>query len=459
MESLTGTVERVTFHTEDTGYSVLKVKVRGRTEPVTVTGRVPVIHAGEVIEARGEWVMVAEWGRQFKAETIATTAPSSREGIERYLGSGLVDGIGPVYARKLVDRFGEEIFDIIENNSAKLEEVPGVGSKRRREIKSSWEKQKSIRRIMVFLHQHGISTGKAVKIFHAYGETAIEQVTANPYKLAQDIHGIGFKTADAIAAKLGMAKDAPERLRSGLFHLLLAAGDEGHCALPRDVLLTRAVELLDAPATGARARAGHMIETAELRARGRRPRARFPAHLARAESEIAARMTHLAAQPSRYPAIAWEQALAWVQRVTGKELATGQREAVHAALTSRVMILTGGPGVGKTTILQSILRILEAKQVKFVLAAPTGRAARRMSESCGHEAKTIHRLLEYRAGRRLSTPPRASAEGRPFRPRRNQHGRYEPDGALVAGHSGSRPPAAGRRRRSVAIGRPRKRAR
>lgn len=399
MDTLTGIVERVTFHTEDTGFSVLKVKARGRMEPVTVTGRVPSVHAGESVEARGEWVNVADFGRQFKAEVIATTAPSSREGIEKYLASGLIEGIGPVYAKKLVDRFGEEIFEIIEHNSAKLEDVPGVGSKRRKEIKASWEKQKSVRAIMVFLHRHGISTGKAVKIYQTYGENAIERVQGNPWQLAQDIHGIGFKTADGIARQMGMALDAPERLKAGLFHLLLAAGDEGHCALPRHELVTRGVDLLQSAPEVLDDQLLRMMEDTELVLEvvdG--TELIFPPHLAMAETEVAQRLRYLSGQTSRYPAIDADKALAWVQRESGRELAGGQEAAVRAALARRALVITGGPGVGKTTILQSILRILEAKEVKFVLAAPTGRAARRMSESTGHEAKTIHRLLEYQPG-------------------------------------------------------------
>ncbi len=399
METLTGTVERVTFHTEDTGFSVLKVKVRGRMEPVTVTGKVPSVHAGEEIAAQGEWVNVADYGRQFKAEVIETTAPSSRKGIERYLASGLIEGIGPVYAKKLVARFGEEIFDVIEKNSAKLEEVPGVGSKRRKEIRASWDKQKNIRVIMVFLHKHGISTGKAVKIYQAYGENAMDRVLANPWQLARDIHGIGFKTADGIAQKLGMPADAPERMKAGLSHLLLAAGDEGHCALPRAELITRAVELLNATPEVLEDTLKRMEENAEVvREVIEGTDLIFPPHLARAETEIAERLRFLSGQPPRYPAMDVEKALAWVQRDTGRELADGQRAAVEAALKHRTLVITGGPGVGKTTILQCILRILDAKEVKFVLAAPTGRAARRMSESTGHEAKTIHRMLEYQPG-------------------------------------------------------------
>ncbi len=399
MDQLSGTVERVTFHTEDTGYSVLKVKVKGRHEPVTVTGKVPLIHEGEVIKAEGEWVNVAEYGRQFKAEQIETTAPNSREGIEKYLASGLIEGIGPVYAKKLVEKFGEEVFEVIEQNSARLQEVPGVGKKRRIEIKSSWEKQKSVREIMVFLHRHGISTGKAVKIFQQYGAAAMETVAQNPYQLARDIHGIGFKTADGIAQRTGIAPDSEARLRAGLFHLLLAAGSEGHTALPHDILLTKATELLGVPVELITTVLASAVASTELRQETIEDTVLiFPPHLARAEEEIVRRLQKLAALPAAYPAMDAEKALAWVQRNTGKELAPGQAEAVRQALTRRVLIITGGPGVGKTTILQSILRILSAKGVQPVLAAPTGRAARRMSDSTGLEAKTIHRLLEFAPG-------------------------------------------------------------
>ncbi|MES2466559.1 MAG: ATP-dependent RecD-like DNA helicase [Verrucomicrobiota bacterium] len=399
MDQLSGTVERVTFHTEDTGYSVLKVKVKGRHEPVTVTGKVPLIHEGEVIKAEGEWVNVAEYGRQFKAEQIETTAPNSREGIEKYLASGLIEGIGPVYAKKLVEKFGEEVFEVIEQNSARLKEVPGVGKKRRIEIKSSWEKQKSVREIMVFLHRHGISTGKAVKIFQQYGANSMETVAQNPYQLARDIYGIGFKTADGIAQRTGIAPDSEARLRAGLFHLLLAAGSEGHTALPHDILLTKATELLGVPVELITTVLAAAVGSTELRQETIEDTVLiFPPHLARAEEEIARRLQKLAALPAAYPAMDAEKALTWVQRNTGKELAPGQAEAVRQALTRRVLIITGGPGVGKTTILQSILRILSAKGVQPVLAAPTGRAARRMSDSTGLEAKTIHRLLEFAPG-------------------------------------------------------------
>lgn len=412
METLKGTVERVTFHTEDTGYSVVKIRVGTRVDPITLTGKAPSIHAGEGIEATGEWVNVPNWGRQFKADSLKVTAPTNKDGIEKYLGSGLIEGIGPVYAKKLVEKFGEQIFDVIDQESKRLQEVDGIGTKRRQEIKASWEKQKSVRQIMVFLHEHGISTAKAVKIYQAYGELAINQVKGNPYQLATDIHGIGFKSADRIAQQIGLAVDSLERMKAGLFHALLAAADDGHCALPVGELLARASQLLSLPvellqgvltrSIAEREVVLEIIDHQELI---------FPPHLARAEEQIAARLIHLLDLPSRYPVIDLPTALDWAEKQSGKSLAVSQQKAVEAALTNRVLIITGGPGVGKTTILNTILKILQAKDIKPVLAAPTGRAARRLSESTGLEAKTIHRLLEYQPGKGFTKNAASALKG------------------------------------------------
>lgn len=412
METITGTVERITFHTEDTGYTVFKLGVGTRVDPITVTGKVASIHVGESIEATGEWVTVPNWGRQFRAQGLRTMAPSSRVGIEKYLASGLIEGIGPVYAKKLVEKFGEKIFDVIDQESKRLQEVEGIGSKRRLEIKASWEKQKTVRQIMVFLHQHGISTAKAVKIYQAYGESAINQVKGNPYQLAADIHGIGFKTADAIAKRLGLAEDAPERMKAGLFHALLAAGDEGHCALPPREMLSAAGELLGLNKEALGRMLEEMVRDRLVVREGVGDQELiFPPHLARAEEQIAARLRHLAGKPPTLPLVDVERALAWAEQQTGKALAFGQQAAVRAALTNRMVIITGGPGVGKTTILNTLLKIVGARQVRAVLAAPTGRAARRMSESTGLEARTIHRLLEYQPGKGFTKNANSALKG------------------------------------------------
>ncbi len=400
-DTLTGTVERITFHNEENGFAILKVAVKGRVEPVTVKGTVAVVQPGERLEAIGQWVNDPNYGRQFAAAGITTTAPSSLEGIKRYLGSGLIDGIGPVYAERLVEKFGERVFDVIEHQSGRLLDVDGIGKKRRAEIKESWEKQKAVREIMVFLHAHGVSTARAVRIYKRYGDAAITMIRDNPYRLADEVWGIGFKTADEIAARLGIARDAMPRLRAGLQHVLLKATDDGHCALPAETLVDEAGRLLgeaDSPFDAARLQPAldDLLGRAELmREVVDGDDLIFLPHLLAAEAQSAARLLNLAGRPPEYPPIVIDRALAWVEQKTGKQLAEGQKAAVRQALTNRFLVITGGPGVGKTTILNSILLILQAKGVEAVLAAPTGRAAKRLSESTGEEARTLHRLLEY----------------------------------------------------------------
>ena len=394
-ESLSGLIERVTFFNDDTGFGVLKVKAKGHRDLVTVVGSLPSANAGEWVTAEGRWIQDREFGLQFRAEMLTSTAPTSREGIEKYLGSGMVKGIGPVYAQKLVAKFGEQIFDIIEQYSVRLEEVDGIGPKRRQKIKSAWAEQKVIRQIMVFLHSNGVSTSRSVRIYKTYGEDAIEKVRANPYTLAKDIHGIGFKTADQIAQKMGIPVDSLIRACAGLSHVLLEATGEGHCALPLELLKDEAGKLLlvdDKIVTDALERtlaSGDLVrETISEQ------ELIFMPHLKRAEEVIAARIKNLCTAGANYPAIDVEKAVAWCQQKTDKELAPSQREAVKQALTSRALIITGGPGVGKTTLVNAILLILRAKKVRCLLCAPTGRAAKRLLETTGLEAKTIHRMLE-----------------------------------------------------------------
>ncbi len=398
---LAGTVERVTFHNEESGFAILRVQVAGRSEPVTLKGHVATVQPGEVVEAEGAWVSDPNYGRQFQAETVRTSAPASAEGLRKYLGSGLIEGIGPKYAERLVEKFGEQIFDVIDQHSARLEEVEGIGSKRRREIKASWEKHKSVREIMLFLHRHGVGTARAVRIHKTYGEEAIAKITENPYRLAEDVWGIGFRTADEIAARLGVEKDAPTRLRAGVQHVLMQATDDGHCALPMETLVADAARILGsdgAPVAVDRVMLAINVLLAEAQLISETVGGTalvFLPHLHTAEQRIAQRLRAMAAQRAGYPPIDAGKALAWVEQRTSCQLVPGQRAAIAEALQRRVVVITGGPGVGKTTILRSLLMILEAKQVDFTLAAPTGRAAKRMSESTGHEARTLHRLLEY----------------------------------------------------------------
>jgi exodeoxyribonuclease V alpha subunit len=397
-ESLSGLIERVTFFNEENGFAVLKVKVKGYREEVTVVGNLPAVNPGEWLTAEGRWVRDREFGRQFRGDVLRSSAPTTREGIEKYLGSGMVKGIGPVYAKKLVARFGEQIFEIIANVSGRLQEVEGIGPKRRRQIKDAWAEQKVIREIMVFLHSNGVSTSRAVRIYKTYGEQAIEKVRGNPYVLAQDISGIGFKTADQIAQKIGVPHDSILRAAAGLRHVLLEATGKGHCALPLETLKDEAGKLLlvrDDIVSAAFERTLALREVAYEQVGGEG--LVFMPLLQRAEEGIAARVRLLCAQPPNYPPMDADKAIAWCQQRTGKELAPSQRAALQQALASRLLILTGGPGVGKTTLVNAVLLILRAKKVSCLLCAPTGRAAKRLSETTGLEAKTIHRLLEVDA--------------------------------------------------------------
>jgi exodeoxyribonuclease V alpha subunit len=410
-ESLAGLIERVTFFNEETGFAVLKVKIKGCRELVSVVGTAAVVNAGEWLQAEGRWVQDREFGRQFRADRLASTPPTSVEGIEKYLGSGLVKGVGPVYARKLVAKFGATVLDVIENTSARLEEVEGIGPMRRRRIKEAWAEQKVVRAIMLFLHSHGVTTSRAVRIYKTYGQDAIEKVRANPYLLARDIHGIGFKTADQLAQRLGIAADSLARACAGLEHVLLEATTAGHCALPQPTLEEQAGQLLSvdrriiAQALERTLRAGDLTaETIEGVPLIYLPR------LNRAERGIATCLARLRRSPPNYPPIDVERALAWCQTKTGQELAPSQAQALRQALTSRLLVITGGPGVGKTTLVNAILRVLRAKQLRCLLCAPTGRAAKRLTEATGLEARTIHRLLEVHS----ATGGFLRDEGRPL---------------------------------------------
>ena len=395
-DGLSGLIERVTFHSEETGFAVLRVKVQGRRDLVTVIGSLPAVSAGEWLTAEGRWVRDREHGLQLKADFLKCSEPTSREGIEKYLGSGLIKGIGPVYAKKLVARFGEKVFDIIENTSARLEEIDGIGPGRRKKIREAWAEQRVVRDIMVFLHAHGVGTSRATRIYKTYGETAIETVRSNPYLLAQDIAGIGFATADQVARKLGIPADSLIRARAGLRHALLEAMNAGHCALPREELIEQTAGSLQVEiALVADALARLLLDNEVIEDRVTGDPLIFLPTLQTAEIGIARRIHALAALPPSYPAIDVDKAIAWCEQKTGTVLATSQRAAIAEALARRVLVITGGPGVGKTTLVNSFLAILRAKKVACQLCAPTGRAARRLSETTGLEARTIHRLLEY----------------------------------------------------------------
>ena len=392
---MAGLVERVTYHNADNGFCVLRAKARGHRDVVTVVGHAATIAAGEWITATGEWVNDRTHGQQFKAQFLRSSPPTSADGIEKYLSSGMIRGVGPVYAKKLVRAFGERVFDIIEATPERLREVDGIGQVRAASILAAWAEQKAVREIMVFLHSHGVGTARAVRIFKTYGADAIQVMTENPYRLARDIRGIGFKTADAIAMKLGIEKSAMVRVRAGISYALAEAMSEGHCGLPTDELMPLSEKLLEVPQELVRAALDLELQEGTVVADrvGKTPCV-FLAGLYRAERTIAERLMRLANDMLPWAWIDPDKALPWVEEKIGLALAESQIAAIRLTLMSKAMVMTGGPGVGKTTIVKAILRILSAKKVKLLLCAPTGRAAKRMTEATGFEAKTIHRLLE-----------------------------------------------------------------
>ncbi len=394
-ELLSGTVERVTFHNEESGFCVLRVQARGHRDLVTVVGHAAVVSPGEHVQASGTWVTDRTHGRQFRAAYLTSAAPDTREGIERYLASGLMRGVGPHFARRLVEAFGTEVFDVIEHAPARLRDVPGIGPQRASRIVEGWQAQRNVREIMVFLHAHGVGTSRAVRIHKTYGSDAIALIREDPFRLARDIRGIGFLSADRIARSLGVEPTAMVRVRAGCGHVLLQALDEGHAGLPGGELLTRAATLLGVEATLVERAVALEVREGRLVADSVRGEpCVFLAGLHAAERAIAQRLVALAAAPLPWTPIDAERAIAWVEGRLGMTLAPQQREALRLAVSSKVLVITGGPGVGKTTLVNAILRVLGARAVRPALCAPTGRAAKRLAETTGIEARTIHRLLE-----------------------------------------------------------------
>jgi exodeoxyribonuclease V alpha subunit len=400
MDKLDGQIERVVFRNEENGFCVLRVKVRGHKDLVTVTGTVPTVNPGEWMAADGEWFTDPRHGRQFKAGAMRMSKPDTLEGIEKYLASDLVKGIGKEYARRLVKTFGRDVFDVIENSSGKLLRVEGIGKQRKDSIKKAWDEQKSVRQIMSFLFSHGISTVRAFRIHKIYGDKAIELVQRDPYCLSRDIRGIGFLIADQIAMKLGIAKESDLRARAGLEYCLGELTASGHCAYIHNDLISRTAELLEVDLEIVERALNYSIEAQRLILRTDR-KGRELVYLPKlyfAEIDLAKRLLALSAGRHPCPSVDFDKALAWVQKQSGIELANAQRNALRTAITSKVMVITGGPGVGKTTLVNSVLMVLKAKKMRVSLCAPTGRAAKRMAETTGLEAKTIHRLLQYNPG-------------------------------------------------------------
>ncbi len=396
-ESLSGTIERVTFHNPENGFVVLRVEVKGRRALATVVGQAAHAVAGEYLEATGKWQEDAEHGAQFKADSIRTLAPSTPAGIEKYLGSGLVKGIGPHFAKRIVDVFGQRTLEVIDESPVFLKEVKGIGSKRITQIRESWRQQKVVRDIMVFLSSHGVGTARAVRIYKTYGDKAIELVRANPYRLAHDIWGVGFQTADELAQRLGIDPQSPLRAQAALRHILLDLSGAGHCAYPEQDVIERTMELTGINQTVVAEAVATLLEKKEL-IRDSELAATpwlYLRHLYFAEVGAARTLRNLSEGAHPLPKIDLEAALRWVETKMGISLAAAQREAIRQAITQKVLVITGGPGVGKTTLVRGILEIFLAKKMRCGLCAPTGRAAKRLAETTKQEAKTIHRLLEF----------------------------------------------------------------
>ena len=401
---LQGQIERITYTNNENGYTVAKVRVQGRRDVVTVVGNLVAPTPGEIIKMSGEWTNHPKYGEQFKVVRYKSLVPASVYGIERYLGSGLIKGIGPIMAKRIVEKFGKTTLDVIEDEIEKLAEVDGIGEKRIGMIKKAWEDQKEIREVMIFLQTHGVGSGYATKIFKQYGGRSIHVVRENPYRLATDIFGIGFLSADRIAERLGFDKDSELRAEAGILYVLHQLADEGHVYYPYESLVKKCGEILGVSGEVivkalAAIEESNMIVIEDLKEDTgdftEDTRAVYLAKFHLSETSIAARLKTLINTPESTRQIEADKAIEWVQRQLAITLAGRQVEAIRCALENKAMVITGGPGTGKTTIINAILKIFSRLGVKTMLAAPTGRAAKRMSEATGHEAKTIHRMLEY----------------------------------------------------------------
>jgi exodeoxyribonuclease V alpha subunit len=397
-ESIEGAVERIVYSNEENAWTVLRLFVRGKGE-LTAVGNLLGVQPGESLRLTGRWVKDRKYGRQFQAESYLTVKPATFVGIEKYLGSGLIRGIGATMARRLVQRFGLETLEVIDRQPQRLAEVEGIGPKRTRRILEAWEEQRGIKDVMVFLQSHGVRTSHAIKIYKRYGAEAVSQVRSDPYQLARDVYGIGFRTADRIGRHLDIAADSPQRAKAGVLHALGEATAAGHTYLPRAELVAAAAELLEVEPAVVEAAIDELVAAEDLAAvtpaAGHLETAIYPKALEVAEQGVAEILRSLTAQQSLPVKLDVDRAVAWYEKECGIELGEQQRQALSLALTAKVMVLTGGPGTGKTTLVRGIIEILGKKGLRVELAAPTGRAAKRLGEATGREARTVHRLLEW----------------------------------------------------------------
>ena len=404
LTDLQGQIERITYCNEENGYTIAKVKVSGRKDLVTIVGNLLAPNPGEVIKMSGEWVHNPKYGQQFKVIQYKSLVPASVTGIEKYLGSGLIKGIGPIMASRIVKKFGTDTLDIIEHDIEKLAEVESIGAKRIDMIKRAWAAQKEIREVMIFLQSHDVSSGYATKIFKHYGRKSIAILKENPYRLATDIFGIGFITADKIAGKLGIEKNSEIRAEAGILYVLNQLSDDGHVYYPYELLIKKCQEILEVErdiiikAFGTIAIDKRIVIedlNKDIEEFKENNKAVYLARYHVSETNIAGRIKALLKAPKAMRPIDADKAIAWVQKQLSITLAEKQVEAIKTAIEHKVMVITGGPGTGKTTIINAILKIFSRVGAQLLLAAPTGRAAKRMSELTGHEAKTIHRMLKY----------------------------------------------------------------
>ncbi len=391
-EELSGVVENIVYHSEESGYTVCAVKIPGREDAVTVVGNCAAIWIGESLKASGRWVRHRQHGLQFQTDSILCVAPTSARGLERYLASGMIRGIGKVMAARLVEHFGQDTLKVIEKDSARLEEVEGVGASRRKMIKESWIEQKSVRDIMIFLQSHGVGVAHSARIYRQYGNQAIAMITDDPYRLCRDIWGIGFKTADAVAMSLGVPRESVERARAGLVHVLQTMMDEGHCYCGVPELILQSQVLLEIAPEILTEALSFEVKSARLVKDGERI---YLNELYEAETAVAAKIRRLLDTPPGYRPIDTFKAVPWAEEQMKVTFAAMQAEALRMTLAEKVSIITGGPGVGKTTIIRALVDVYKRRGLRVLLAAPTGRAAKRMEEATAHKASTIHRLLKY----------------------------------------------------------------
>jgi len=396
-DDLEGVLERITYQNEENGYTVAKVLPRGKVQPVTVVGALAGVQVGESLLLHGNWISHPQYGRQFETRSYLVKLPATLEGIRKYLGSGLIKGVGPATAKKIVDFFGMETLDMLDTAPQRILEVPGIGPSKVGIVAQAWQEQKQIKEIMLFLQSNSVSASLAVKIYKQYGDQSIRVVRETPYQLARDIFGVGFKTADQIARNMGLALDAPERIQTGLLYALGNFSNEGHCYATREQLIAQVTPLLDLPAEACLAQVEPLLaQEALVEDEG----ALYLPPFFHAESGVARKLLKIMhSERSRLPAfhsLNWPLAFDALDSSSGFQLTDQQKSGVRMALSEKVSILTGGPGTGKSTITGSIIKLLAERRNSVLLAAPTGRAAKRLSETTGLQAKTIHRLLEYK---------------------------------------------------------------